>query len=268
MIDIALDLGFSNHDTFTRAFKASFGLTPAEARKLGREPSGYTYVHIPDVTMRYTLVGENVPLVSDGLVLEISRRVYAEERLFAGVRVNCSFGATNNMHPDVAWNYWDDSPWGALPHLHRQGCHAGRTDARTDGQDGYSYLAGAQVTRRNEDFGKSRGWPGLPELPEYLEYGYMSAPPGEYLICTFTAENFGELVEDGFSKAHRYLCGTFIQEHGIQIDGSTIDVYDERSLRWHPTCRLSDGVPHLTPCEPLLSQWEGPEMELQVRIKG
>jgi len=266
ILDIALDLGFTNHDTFTRAFKAAFGLTPNEARKFDRKMSGYTYVHVPDVTMRYTLVDENVPLVAQGVVLEISRRVYAEERLFAGVRVNCAFGATNSQNPGVAWNYWDEFSWRAIPHLHPRGCHAGKTDARTDGQEGFSYLAGAQVTQRDETFGQSRNWPGLPALPDHLDYGYMSFPPGEYLICTFTAENFGELVEDGFNKAHHYLHGTFIKEHGIKIDGSTIDVYDKRSLHWHPYCPQDD-LPHIAPREPILSQWEGPEMELQVKIK-
>ena len=268
ILDIALDLGFTNHDTFTRAFKAAFGLTPADARKLdNRQPGGFTYVHMPDVTMRYTLIDENVPLVTEGLVLEISRRVYTEERLFAGVQVNCSPGLTNSSNPGIAWSYWDTTSWNALPYLHPHGCHAGKPASRSDGQKGFSYLAGAQVTQRDKTFEQSRNWPGLPTLPDYLVYGYMNLPPGEYLVCTFTAEDFGELVEDSFQKAHRYLHGTFIKEHGLQPDSSTIDIYDKRSLRWHPHQRLHDDLPHIALCEPKLSQWEGPEMELQVKIK-
>ena len=31
--DIALDFGFSSHETFTRAFKAAYGITPVAYRK-------------------------------------------------------------------------------------------------------------------------------------------------------------------------------------------------------------------------------------------
>jgi len=82
ILDIALQFGFQNHETFTRAFKASYDITPKEYRNGKRiEPS---LVVVPDVTLRYKLVDEDVPLVSDGIILEITRRIYSHERIYAG----------------------------------------------------------------------------------------------------------------------------------------------------------------------------------------
>jgi len=267
ILDIALEVGFTSHEIFTRTFKAAFNTTPEETRRTLNMTSGYSVVLMPDITMRYTLVDENVPLVAEGIVLEISRRVYNEERLFGGFRVNCQYGAPNNLNPGVTWNYVRESSWRTIPYLHPQGCHVGIPRPRTDGQKGFSYLAGAQVSQRDDIFEQSCSWPGFPDLPDYLEHGYAAVPPGEYLVCTFTAEDFEALVVDGIEKAQRYFYGTFIKEHGIQIDGRAIEIYDERSQRWHPHYRPQDDTPHFAPCEPKLSQWEGPEMELQIKIK-
>ena len=268
ILDIALELGFGSHETFTRAFKAAFHMTPDEARRHERKLSGYTPVLMPDVTMAYTLVEENMPLVADGLILEISRRVYDSDRLFAGFRVNCTFGVPNSLNPGVVWNYLDDKSWRTLPYLHAQGCHMGIPGPRTDGQEGFSYFAGAQVTQFDDAFLNTRDWPGFDNLPDYLEHAIATIPAGEYLVCTYTTEDFSALVVDGMAKVHKYFTGTFIPNHGIQIDSPTIEIYDERSLRWHPSYRPREDVPHFAPCEPKLSQWEGPEMEFQIKVKG
>ncbi len=267
ILDIALQLGFGSHETFSRSFKTAFDMTPEEARRHERKLSGFTTVLMPDVTMAYRVVEEDMPLVADGLVLEVSRRVYPEARLFAGFRVNCASGVPNSLNPGVVWNYLDDKRWRTLPCLHPRGCHAGIPGPRTDGKKGYSYFAGAQVTRCDGAFTGTRDWPGFGNLPDYLEPACVGVPPGEYLVCTFTAEDFTALVIDGFDKAYRYFLGAFVSKHKLRIDGPTIDVYDERSLRWHPSYRPQEDVPHLEPREPRLSQWEGPEMELQLKLK-
>jgi len=51
IIDVALDHGFQSHETFTRAFKRMFGMTPGEYRKQGiRAP---TYPRVDVLTPRY-----------------------------------------------------------------------------------------------------------------------------------------------------------------------------------------------------------------------
>jgi AraC family transcriptional regulator len=95
ILDIALNIGFQNHETFTRAFKASFGITPEEYRKGEKIKSNI--VLVPDVTLRYKPVDEDVPLISDGIILEISRKTYTNERLYAG------FHTTD---PGREWDYF------------------------------------------------------------------------------------------------------------------------------------------------------------------
>jgi AraC family transcriptional regulator len=41
ILDVALDYGFQSHETFTRAFKKMFGMTPAEYRKRGIRTPAY-----------------------------------------------------------------------------------------------------------------------------------------------------------------------------------------------------------------------------------
>ncbi|WP_308637498.1 AraC family transcriptional regulator [Paenibacillus silvisoli] len=46
LLDIALDNGFQNHETFTRAFKRMFSMTPAEYRKQGIKPPSYARLNV------------------------------------------------------------------------------------------------------------------------------------------------------------------------------------------------------------------------------
>ena len=76
ILDIALDFGFSSHETFTRAFKDTFGMTPEEYRA---NPVRLNSFVKPQLLLNYTLVDENVPLVAEGIVLEITRRTILRE---------------------------------------------------------------------------------------------------------------------------------------------------------------------------------------------
>lgn len=46
MLDIALENGFHNHETFTRAFKRMFELTPTDYRKKGIQPPKYSKLNV------------------------------------------------------------------------------------------------------------------------------------------------------------------------------------------------------------------------------
>jgi AraC family transcriptional regulator len=267
ILDIALDFGFKNHDTFTRAFKAAFGLTPAQARKLGRKPSDYTYVYMPDITMRYQLIDENVPLISDGVLLEISRRKYVHERIYAGVQGDFPQSVPNNLNPGIMWGYLYGKKISDVPFLHCRGEHVGIT---TTTENDYRYFAGYHVTERCPGYTEHNEWTGNENAYEYINprNQYISLPPGDYLVCTFTAEDFSRLVDEALSRVLRYLFGTFVENHKLEVCGPLIDVYDERSLRWHPGNLIEQYAPYLEPREPKLSGWEGPEMELQIMLKG
>lgn len=81
IIDVALDYGFQSHETFTRAFKEAYGMTPEDYRS---HPCQLSHFLKPDLSMNYQLVDENVPLVADGIVLEIRRTTLESIRHFAG----------------------------------------------------------------------------------------------------------------------------------------------------------------------------------------
>ncbi|MBP3965400.1 AraC family transcriptional regulator [Paenibacillus lignilyticus] len=46
LLDIALNFGFQNHETFTRAFKRMFEMTPADYRKQGIKPPAYSKLNV------------------------------------------------------------------------------------------------------------------------------------------------------------------------------------------------------------------------------
>jgi transcriptional regulator GlxA family with amidase domain len=48
VLDVALETGFENHETFTRAFRARFGVTPSAFRKnRGRHCHDQSALHLP-----------------------------------------------------------------------------------------------------------------------------------------------------------------------------------------------------------------------------
>ncbi len=82
LLDIALDFGFESHETFTRAFKEAYGMTPAQYRN---RPVALNQFDKPDLLLGYVLIDEGVPLISDGLVLEMNRKELREPALFMGL---------------------------------------------------------------------------------------------------------------------------------------------------------------------------------------
>lgn len=57
ILDIALDVGFSSHETLTRAFKDAYGMTPEEFRA---NPVRLNNFVKPQLLLNYRLVDENV----------------------------------------------------------------------------------------------------------------------------------------------------------------------------------------------------------------
>ena len=81
ILDIAIELGFATHEHFTRTFMNTFGLTPEEYRK---NPIVLNYMTKPELLLNYVLVDEGVPLVTEGIVIEIHREQVEQEVCYAG----------------------------------------------------------------------------------------------------------------------------------------------------------------------------------------
>jgi AraC family transcriptional regulator len=82
IMDIALDCGFSGHASFTRAFTEAYGISPEEYRNA---PVLLNQFVKPDLRLDHAEVDEDVPLIADGIVVEVTRRSLEKAWLFTGI---------------------------------------------------------------------------------------------------------------------------------------------------------------------------------------
>lgn len=191
ILDTALGLGFDNHETFTRAFKKAYGLTPEEYRAA---PVGLNQFVKPDLLLNYVMVDENVPLITDGIILEISRRMLDVPKTFIGIAGEIPIeqlmgGETTGIAS--AGKLWDKfhREKGKIPHLIPDGNEFGAL-YMGDAKEGYcTYMAGAEAE------------------PGAYTGGYDTfvLPAAEYLICGFEAETLSELVNSAIFKADKFM---------------------------------------------------------------
>lgn len=211
ILDVALDLGYSSHEQFSRTFKNTFGLTPEEYRK---KPVALNRMNKPQLLLNYTLVDENVPLVSDGIVLEISRKRLPAAEHFSGLETKApvefvaGLGVEPGVDPlDAIWRAFhdkkDDIP-GLLPEGDEIGVSYPCAEAGF-----FCYFAGAQARHPHS----------LKDMKSYV------LPEGEYIVCAFEAEDFEALVMDALYKAHRYLFEVWLPNHGLTAEPFAVERY-------------------------------------------
>lgn len=210
ILDIALDFGFSSHETLTRAFKDAFGITPEDFRA---NPVRLNNFVKPQLLLNYTLVDENVPLIADGIVLEITRRTILSPEYFIGLTteepINQMPGC-GETGVDSLGNLWDSfhKIKSDIHEIKMNGNELGVTYAGTK-EGYYCYFAGAEVTSN-----KSVG-----------EYSSWEIAKGEYIVCSFEAEDFEHLVMDAVYKAHKYLFETWLPNHKLITKPFAVERY-------------------------------------------
>lgn len=204
ILDIALDLGFSSHEHFTRTFKDTFGLTPDDYRK---NPVALNRMTKPELLLHYTLIDEGVPLITEGIVLEINRKEITKPLYFTGIKKEIpvqlldGLGTESGVDPlDSLWRSFHDNKVTKLG-LSEDSEEIGV--AYPCMQEGYfSYFAGAR-SGSGEGSESFMNW----ELPV-----------GEYIVCSFEAECFEALVMDAIYKAQHYIYNTWLPKHNLQTD--------------------------------------------------
>ena len=210
ILDIALDYGFGSHETFTRAFKEAYGLTPEQYRE---HPVFLNQFVKPDLLLGYVLIDEGVPLISDGLVLEMNRKTLNEPVTFMGL---IGYFPIPGQFP-VGESTGIDGPGELWKRFHQEksrihckpGGHELGVAYTGDAPEGsFTYFTGTEVEAGvSDDFFKT--W---------------QLPAREYIVCSFEAENFHELTTVALDKAIRYS-GLWLQKHNVTTDMFAPELY-------------------------------------------
>lgn len=191
ILDTAMDYGFSSHANFTRAFKEAYGITPDEYRTSGVHLNQFVK---PELILNYVMVDENVPLVTDGIVLEVTRKQLAMPRTFIGIAkeipISELMGGTDTSvsFASKLWNEFHEvKP--KIPYLLADGNEFGAL-YMGEAKEGYcTYMAGAEAEHGSTTEG----------------FTVFELPSTEYLVCGFEAENFEELTNSAVYKAQTFM---------------------------------------------------------------
>lgn len=210
ILDIALDCGFSSHETLTRAFKAAYGLTPEQYRE---KPVMLNQFDKPDLLLGYVMIDEGVPLISDGMVLEFHRRVLERPILFMGVEGvvpiegQMPLGeATGVDEPGKIWTRFHSEKH-RIPRV-ADGRELGVAYLGDAPPGSFFYFAGAEVAA-----GTARE--GFPT---------WTLPAREYVVCGFEAKNFAALTTVALNKAVKYS-RLWLEKHGLTMEVYSPEVY-------------------------------------------
>lgn len=209
IIDIAMEYGFGSHVTYTRAFKETYGITPSQYRD---KPIGLQNFDKPDLSLGYIVIDEGVPLISDGLVLEMNRKFLKEPINFLGVtgyypfKYGKMFGERTGV--DTVGEIWDRF-FRVLPNISHisEGRWVG-VSYHGDAPDGYSsYFVGAEVKKDEKN-------------PEFTNW---QLPIREYIVCGFESENHEQMIIN-LGKAMKYT-RFWLKKHNLIADGFFPEMY-------------------------------------------
>lgn len=224
ILDVALECGFGSHETFTRAFKDAYGMTPEAYRD---NPVMLNHFGKPDLLLNYIMIDEGVPLISDGIVLRFDRKRLDAPVCFTGLKGYVPIGG--QLPPGEATGI--DVPGELWSRFHKVKDAIPRAeDARElgvaymgDAPEGhFSYFVGAETD--GADISGFEGW---------------RLPSGEYAVCGFEAESFEKLVTEALDKAIRYS-GLWLEKHGLHTGAFMPELYYKAKADvaymelWHP----------------------------------
>jgi AraC family transcriptional regulator len=210
IIDVALDYGFSDHANFTRAFKDAYGITPDEYRAY---PVILNHFIRPDLFLNYVTVDENVPIIADGIVVEVIRRKLDEPRTFIGIEGEVPVAeltggkATGIATTGLIWEEFHRQK-SNIPHLLPNGNEFGILYLGDAREGCCNYMAGAETAGNIQEDG-------------YVSY---TLPSGEYAVCCFEAENFAELIGSAIFKATSFM-NCWMKKHSLTCGDFAAEIY-------------------------------------------
>lgn len=210
IIDVAFDFGFGNHETFTRAFKDTYGITPEEYRAVPRPLSHFL---VPELSMKYYLVDENIPLLAEGIILEVRKTNLTAPRYFTGLTIQNPISDTPGIdYLSELWTRFHDQKSEIRNQLPKGNEIGVSFQGKKEGC--FSYFAGTEV-------------PDIPDIIEEPDYGHWTLPAGEYAVCLFEAENFYLLTTNALNKARDYMFGVWLPNHKLSSEPFMAELYFE-----------------------------------------
>ncbi len=211
-MEVANDCGFNSYQSFSNAFKSAFGLTPEEYQS---DPIPLLRLTKPELSTDYVLIDEAIPIIADGVVIEVNRRRLDDAECFVGRSQvmpidQVNFGEGDGV--DGLRKMWDSfrAEKSDIPGLRQGGIEIGAS--MIDIQDGvdYNYFVGAEV---DSDAQTPNG------------YSSWQLPAGDYVVCSFQAETFADLMGPAMSKALRYLFNIWLPGHGFGCEPFSAERY-------------------------------------------
>lgn len=234
ILDIALDCGFSDHANFTRAFKDAYGITPEEYRA---HPVVLNHFIKPDLLLKYAIVDEDIPFITDDMVVEVTRRKLNEPCIFIGMEgevpvTELAGGKTTGV--STAGMIWDEfhrqKP--NIPQLFPDGKELG-VFYHGDAREGCcTYMVGAEAS----------------EAEAAEDYVTFTLPDGDYVVCSFEADNFTELIGSAIFKASSFM-QNWIKQHNLRCGKFSAEIYYDHNPEtsymelWLPLSPSSQNLP-------------------------
>ncbi|MCL2363392.1 MAG: AraC family transcriptional regulator [Defluviitaleaceae bacterium] len=229
ILDIALDYGFNSHEYFTKTFKSAFSITPDEYRN---HPVPLNQVTKPDLLLGYVHIDEDVPLISKGIVLEINRNTLDEPIHFIGFSGHVSItghvpggNVTGIDEPGAIWERFHESDIPMLIDWRNIGI-----SCKGDAPEGcFTYFAGTEAAPGADSGG----------------YATRQLPSGNYIVCTFEAEDFEALVTDAIYKAGDYT-ESWLKKKGLTRGNFMAELYTPCNSSfaimemWYPIIEINE----------------------------
>ncbi len=214
ILDVALECGFHSHEAFTRAFKEAYGMTPEWFRE---QPCRLNHFDKPDLLLHYTMVDEGVPLITDGLVLEINRRKLEQPVCFMGIADSVSIA--QQVPPGESTGV--DAPGEIWGRFHREKHSIPRIPG---GRElGVSYLGGAPEGCFTYFAGAE-----VEQTAAHAHFAEWQLPAREYVVCGFESEDFERLVTVALSKAIQFS-QAWLERHCLTMDAFSPEMYYDSS---------------------------------------
>lgn len=205
ILDIALQLGFSDHANFTRAFREAYGLSPEEYRT---HPVRLNHCIKADVSIQHTNLEEGTPFITDEMVVEVNRKKLENPRTFYGIESvlpDSDLSGGKETGISAAALLWEEfhqtNPTGKT--------EIGVLSLKQERDACATYFVGA-------------------EQPKKENSSCFTLPVGNYVVCSLEAESFEDLIDNAIHKAMRFM-QLWMKQHNIVSGKFSAELYDGTS---------------------------------------